>query len=241
MSIVAGFKSLQYLDVTETKISIASAPYIGSLTKLEEVYLYQGNDILPEQAFSYFGALTQLKEFTLIFPRRLANDGVSELLKNTMDRWIRWNCAMEPGVGGRWRYPYDPDRVDHPLIPAVTKGRDVLNVIHGMTRFHELELDIASCEDEDLSLLDPLKNIEVLNLTGSHLTGKGLEHLQRLQQLKYLNLTDTHLGKRDLLALKSCPRLTDVLVTDCKLSTQDVRDLENEMPRVRFIPYRCPP
>ncbi|MEN6450633.1 MAG: hypothetical protein ABFC96_09095 [Thermoguttaceae bacterium] len=45
--------------------------------------------------------------------------------------------------------------------------------------------------DDDLANLEPLKDLEILNLSGSPVTDAGLKHLQELKNLHHLTLTGT--------------------------------------------------
>jgi hypothetical protein len=123
---------------------------------------------------------------------------------------------------------------DHLLSEIQAPAADVLDVIQGMN-FYYLPFDVCPCTDNDLARVAEFENLEVLDLTGSTITGRGLQHLSVLKQLKYLNLTGTNVKKTDLLVLKSFPRITDVVVNDCRLSAADVQELGDVLPRVAFV------
>lgn len=99
----------------------------------------------------------------------------------------------------------------HILSVRLKHMRDLKNedLIHlkKLTQLKNLDLSYSSITDEAIPIINELTSIQVLNLTGTQISDKGLKMLS-LPKLYYLELNHTNISNDGLARLeKRCPRL----------------------------------
>lgn len=73
---------------------------------------------------------------------------------------------------------------------ALSVDFEILEEVAGLPNLRELTLDSRRNPDEALELLDGLKKLETLSLSGTSVTDAGLKHLFRMQSLKSVRLVN---------------------------------------------------
>jgi uncharacterized membrane protein len=86
--------------------------------------------------------------------------------------------------------------------------------------------------DEDLNLLMPFKNLEVLNLNNTDLTGKGFSDLQQLEQLHSLSLAGTKVTAQSMDVLKSFKSLKKVFIWNTTITAAEADVLRKKYPHI---------
>ena len=86
--------------------------------------------------------------------------------------------------------------------------------------------------DDDLKLLLPFKNLEVLNLNNTDITGKTLPDLKELEQLHSLSLVGTKVTAQNMDALKSFKNLKKVFIWNTGINKTEAETLRTTYPNV---------
>jgi hypothetical protein len=86
--------------------------------------------------------------------------------------------------------------------------------------------------DEDLKLLSSFKNLEVLNLNNTDVTGNGLSDLKELEQLRSLSLAGTKVTSKSMDVLKSFKNLKKVFIWNTSISAAEAEELRKKYPHI---------
>lgn len=246
MATLVELQSLQFLNVANTKLTEQAVPSIGQLVNLEDGDFLTGNAIRPENVYRHLSRLTKMRNFFFLFgDTTRPRDPAIPKFTGTIRSLDGVENVVEPTPLDRWQQLYSERRAAFESVPytghrpppdfVIAKGHDVLDAIRGMTQLQFLALEICPCEDADLAMVEGMRQLKSIDLSGSRLTAAGFRHLVPLADLRYLNVSNSHASKDDLLVLKDCPRLTDVLVNNCHLTPADLKELGDAMPRAKFV------
>lgn len=99
----------------------------------------------------------------------------------------------------------------------------------------DLHLAYLPIEDDDLSLLENFKNLQVLNLNGTRITDVSLKYLYALKDLQKLYLTGTSVsesGVRDLLKVNPIKK---VYLWDTGIDSTMIKNLRTEYSSTQFV------
>lgn len=97
----------------------------------------------------------------------------------------------------------------------------------------ELNLSKMPLKDDDLKKISGFKNLRILNLNYSDITGKTLNQLKQLPELKSLSLTGTSVTANHLEVLKDFPKLRSVYVWNTGISQAALAAI-NKQGKLRF-------
>lgn len=86
--------------------------------------------------------------------------------------------------------------------------------------------------DDDIKLLLPFKNLEVLNLNNTDITGKSLSDLQELEHLHSLSLAGTKVTAQSMEAFKSFKNLKKVFIWNTTISKAEAEALRTTYPNI---------
>ena len=120
-----------------------------------------------------------------------------------------------------------------------------LAVIARLPHLRELELGTAEVPtwvssphgpsprgDLVLQYVEPLKNLEGLNLANSQITDKGLEHLIGLNKLHSLDLTATKITDASFATLDQLPALNTLILTDTAVTAEGLAAFQRKRPEI---------
>ncbi|MBI1271966.1 protein kinase [bacterium] len=100
------------------------------------------------------------------------------------------------------------------------KDRDILSMKNFKHRKNLKGLDVSNTEVTGENL-DMFENLEVLHITGPHITASGLDKISRLKNIKVLSLSgNKNISKRDIEKLASNLKLKEICVKDTGLSAK---------------------
>ncbi len=133
-------------------------------------------------------------------------------------------------LGGGVRYDYHDgpcDPAEHPPIPSLLLtllGDDFFSDVVGVGFFQD---DVV---DNDLTVLNTLRNLDFVELVEVPITDRGLHHLDGLHRLTYLNLKGSPITDVGLPQLTRLTTLARLDLTRTKITEGGVRKLVEALP-----------
>jgi hypothetical protein len=97
-----------------------------------------------------------------------------------------------------------------------------------------LKLTSMPAGDEALETITGFKQLEVLDLNGTKISGKGLEKLTSLEHLEQITLSNTQVTAPQLEQLAKAPALRKVYIWRTKVTESDVAELRKKFPGIRW-------
>ena len=88
--------------------------------------------------------------------------------------------------------------------------------------------------DEALQIISGFNRLEILDLNGTRITGKGLEKLGGLPNLEQITLSNTQVTAQQLELLAKAPKLRKVYIWRTKASESDVANLRKKYPGINW-------
>ncbi|NML40076.1 cytochrome C [Chitinophaga sp. G-6-1-13] len=114
----------------------------------------------------------------------------------------------------------------------ITSVRELLPVKEQLIEMHLQKMPV---QDADLVVLSQFKQLRVLNLSFSNITGQTLATLTKLPHLQSLSLSGTPVTLQQLTSLKSAPALQEVYVWNTSLSHADVKQAQKMLRQVTVV------
>jgi uncharacterized membrane protein len=97
-----------------------------------------------------------------------------------------------------------------------------------------INLSNMPLEDDDLKLLGPFKNLEVLNLNNTNITARGIVTLKNLSGLKSISLSGTKATVESLQTLATLPNLSRVFIWNTGITRDDVKELQHKFTSITW-------
>ncbi|MEK6237304.1 MAG: hypothetical protein N2C14_21545, partial [Planctomycetales bacterium] len=94
--------------------------------------------------------------------------------------------------------------------------------------------------DQTMSRLQRMKQLELLDLSGTQVTDKGLAHLQELTQLKELRLNGTRITDKGLARLQALDQLELLVLSHSQVTDGAVAELQKALPNCHIIRFPIP-
>jgi hypothetical protein len=152
---------------------------------------------------------------------RRQNSAISAI--TVVDGYYYYDFQFVDGEYSQDEYPAGPDwlwrHVDLSYICNVTA----------------VGLNCKPATDGTLEQLASLRQLEVLDLTGSKITDKGLEHLRAMKKLRYLRLDRTETTDAGLVHLQELEQLQDLLLIDTRVTDGGVAELRRRLPKLNIV------
>lgn len=95
-----------------------------------------------------------------------------------------------------------------------------------------LKLTSMPAGDEAIKTITGFRQLEVLDLNGTKISGKGLEQLTSLQHLEQITLSNTQVSADQLEKLATAPKLRKVYIWRTKATESDVANLRKKIPGI---------
>lgn len=105
-----------------------------------------------------------------------------------------------------------------------------LKYIQGFTKLKSLSLSNQPIIDEDIILLQELKDLENLNLLRTNISDKGLESLSGFIKLRSLTLSYTRITDSGIMYLKELKNLKSLSLDWTEISDEGLIELQNALP-----------
>lgn len=99
----------------------------------------------------------------------------------------------------------------------------------------EMHLQKMPVKDADLEVLSQFKQLRVLNLSFTNITGQTLAALAKLPHLQRLSLSGTPVTLQQLTTLKSAPALKELYVWSTGLSPAEMQQAQKTFPRATLV------
>ncbi|WP_143305295.1 c-type cytochrome domain-containing protein [Chitinophaga vietnamensis] len=99
----------------------------------------------------------------------------------------------------------------------------------------EMHLQKMPVHDADLEVLAQFKQLRVLNLSFTNITGQTLNVLAKLPYLQSLSLSGTPVTLQQLMQLKSAPALKELYVWNTGLSSADIQQAQKTFPQATVV------
>lgn len=98
----------------------------------------------------------------------------------------------------------------------------------------EVNLEGKRISDDDLKLLQPLRNLRKLDLEETPITDAGLKHLADLTSLEYLDLEETRVTDAGMEHLKGLKNLRVINLDDTRVTRRGEQILRDAIPNLRI-------
>jgi hypothetical protein len=219
---LAHLSELRWLCLTDTNVSDQGLKHLAELTDLQQLWLDRTG--VTSAGIEHLSRLTELRLLSLR-ETQVDDAGLASLadlnqleslrLQGTACR-VRAVLALLEGMHGRDRSEalriagYAPDSDDDEIL--------VLDFSH------------THLDDDDLTMLEPLVNLQWLYLNGTQVTDDGLTRLGGLKQLSLLHLADTAVTDRGLEALVPLQHLETLHLSNAGVSQEGVDKFRQAMP-----------
>ncbi|MBC9909344.1 DUF2231 domain-containing protein [Chitinophaga varians] len=99
----------------------------------------------------------------------------------------------------------------------------------------EMHLQKMPVQDADLDVLAQFKQLRVLNLSFTNITGQTLSTLAKLPHLQSLSLSGTPITLQQLTSLKAAPALQELYVWNTGLSPADIQQAQKVLRQVTLV------
>nr|WP_295876496.1 c-type cytochrome domain-containing protein [uncultured Chitinophaga sp.] len=99
----------------------------------------------------------------------------------------------------------------------------------------EMHLQKMPVKDADLEVLSQFKQLRVLNLSFTNITGQTLATLGKLPHLQRLSLSGTPVTLQQLTSLKSAPALKELYVWNTGMSPADLQAAQKIFPKATLV------
>jgi Leucine-rich repeat (LRR) protein len=121
-------------------------------------------------------------------------------------------------------------------LPPTWQGQnDGLSHLAWLSQLETLELRHSAVKDSGLTHLRGLPNLKSLNLNRSKVTNDGLQVLRALPKLETLLLQGTQIDDGAIAALASLKQLKAINLTGTKFTTQGVEQLRLQCPNLKIV------
>jgi Leucine-rich repeat (LRR) protein len=113
-----------------------------------------------------------------------------------------------------------------PKTPVLQVLRQQVALVRNrLAKSIECKLNPWKLADDDFACLEGLENLDILDLSDTHLTDAGLEHLKRLPKLRELIVRGTQLTDAAVRTLKQMPALVHVDIEGTRITAEGRRAL----------------
>jgi Leucine-rich repeat (LRR) protein len=99
-----------------------------------------------------------------------------------------------------------------------------------------LNLSGDTITDEDMARIARFKNLEVLALADTEITGSGIKELEGMARLNELNISNCAIQDYDLSTFLSMPNLRIVYAEGCNISEFAIRNIIAQFPTLAIFP-----
>jgi internalin A len=231
MAYVKGLTQLRQLELSHTRVGDVGIKELKDLSKLEELEL--GRTLLTDLG------IVSLKHFEKLRILDLSRTNITDLglegIENLINLEVLYLNGTRIGDEGIKRLQR-MDKLRELWLPEAF-GDPGLKALTSMNRIEKLELTRTKVTDSGLGYLVLFKDLEILSLGETSISGTGLRKLGekiQLTHLRNLNLTSTRILNVDLKYLSGFPRLEVLNLTDTLVTDQGLSNLTN-LPRLREI------
>ncbi|MBV7531072.1 c-type cytochrome domain-containing protein [Chitinophaga sp. sic0106] len=121
---------------------------------------------------------------------------------------------------------YNKDKFDIQSVVELLKLKEQLIEMH---------LQKMPVKDADLEVISQFKQLRVLNLSFTNITGKTLAVLAKLPHLRSLSISGTTVNIQQLMQLKSAPALQALYVWNTGLSPADISEAQKGFPQTTLV------
>ncbi len=108
----------------------------------------------------------------------------------------------------------------------IISSKGFLKLAH-FTKLETLILTNSQFDDTSAEIIPKLKNLRLLDLTGSKITGKTIKKIIHLKGLRDLELTNTQIKDEDLIYLEKIRTLEAIKLNNTKVTDKGVEILAN--------------
>ncbi|RAJ76814.1 putative membrane protein [Chitinophaga dinghuensis] len=99
----------------------------------------------------------------------------------------------------------------------------------------EMHLQKMPVKDADLEVLSQFKQLRVLNLSFTNITGQTLATLAKLPHLRSLSVSGTPVTMQQIMGLKSAPALKELYIWNTGLSSADIQQVQKSFPQTALV------
>ena len=114
---------------------------------------------------------------------------------------------------------------------------DLVQQLKGLSALNGLSLTMDNASDIDLALLRELPTIEMLWLSGQHITPAGVSHLRQLAKLKQLHLDGPDVTDSSLELLSGLPQLESLGFSGTDVTPTGLGNLKR-LPRLKSVMFQ---
>lgn len=115
---------------------------------------------------------------------------------------------------------------------SIASVKELLPVKGQLIEMHLQKMPVA---DADLAILAEFKELRVLNLSFTQVTGKTLAELAKLPQLQSLSVAGAPVTLAQLMTLKNAPKLRKLYVWNTALTQEEMVQAEKAFPLVTIV------
>lgn len=199
------FISLWIKNGADTKLMLSEYPVKDSLRILSERIIIASNDKVQQPRYHF----------------DFADEEKIEALNNPY-RAIRPVAQSEPALQADFFVRQAFDKKSLQELSSVKE------------QIVSISLAKMPVTDDDFNLLTDFKNLEVLNLNNTDITGKRLSDLKSLENLHSLSLSGTHVTSESVDALKDFKNLKKVFIWNTRVTATQVEELRNKYPGIEW-------
>jgi Leucine-rich repeat (LRR) protein len=215
-------------------LAFSSGGLLLASANLDGITIWNTSDLLNDPLFD---ALDRMKSFAEI--RRNTTGLTAELQQQATDADLAV-VARLPGLTelrADFNDPISDAGVAHLGAVSNLRGLDLggcnkvtdagLAPLKRLTRLERLRLPRSfSITDASLAPLDDLVEMQVLDVSCTHVTGAGLSHLRKMKNLRVLKLFNTAVGEGGLADIKGLIGLTELDLMASHITDKDLGYLE---------------
>ncbi len=210
MSSIGTLAQLRELDLSGTSVTDAGLAHLKQLQYLEQLTL-SGTDVTGAGLAPLKG-LSRLHELRLARTALMAQDRVETEIPQVV------RDAVDAVFGNGVQMGDEEIPVRFRMITQTPTEAGVA-LLGSLTQLRTLDIADTALTDAALRHLQPLRNVEVLNIANNmRITDDGLRHLTGWTRLRHLNLSGTGISDAGLTYLNGHPRLEHLRLFDTRVS-----------------------
>ena len=97
-----------------------------------------------------------------------------------------------------------------------------------------LSLSRMPVKDDEMGIVNQMKNLEKLNINYTDITEKGVEQLAGLQKLQEISLAGIPITNKSIEKLATLTQLSSLFIWNTKIDSNQIKDLRNRYKKIHF-------
>ena len=134
----------------------------------------------------------------------------------------------------------EPQGINSPALAVSFYGKSVYSkksledLLTVKEQIVYLSLSRMPVKDDELLIVNQMKNLEKLNINYTDITDKGVEQLEGLKNLVEISLSGIPITTKSIEKLASLPQLSSLIIWNTRIDSIQIKELRNRYKKIHF-------